>query len=316
MYAKELPWIKVLLETKAKPKALDQYYGELTSLGNRLYDILDQGKQWSKEISSTLKHGGAAIFPHTYFSKCGEQMGAVIHGILDSCAEEVLLLGTAHAFPRLFDARIKEFNGDDLSLEDSWGVLDPLTEKGKFFLENEFSLNLFKALWKIEIERRGIKAPRLIERYPNMVNRSPESLPGMQELKKIAKNAVIVGTEDYCHHGVAYAVPKDDAVSMGEAALSFAQQQIEKGYSHLEQNNYSLFYQNGMHLHALGDPTDVTATLHYLVGGSAKPKILDLKLVDVSPLFVGDPSPSWVAATLAIIDKSKTIEDEVALIRD
>lgn len=35
----------------------------------------------------------------------------------------------------------------------------------------------------------------------------------------------------------------------------------------------------------------------------AKPKILNLKLVDVSTLFENDPSPSWVAATLAKITK-------------
>lgn len=303
MHATEFPWIKILSTTKAKPKALDQYYGELTALGSELYDILDQGKKWSGELVSAFKTGGSAIFPHTYFSKCGEQMGAVIHAILDSGADQVLLLGTAHPFPRLFDARIKEFNKEDLSHEPSWGVLDPESEKGKLLLEHEFSLNLFKSLWRIEVERRGIKAPQLIERYPNLVNGHPASLPGMQELADIAKDAVIVGTEDYCHHGVAYAVPQEATLSMNDQALSFAKKQIEDGYRLLEQNNYADFYKHGMHLQALGDPTDVTTTLHYLVGSCAKPKILDLKLVDVSPLFEGDPSPSWVAATLAKITK-------------
>jgi hypothetical protein len=301
MHATELPWIKILLKTKVKPKALDQYYGEITSLGNQLYEILDRGKKWSGELVSAFNSGGAAIFPHTYFSKCGDQMGAVIHAILDSGADQVLLLGTAHAFPRLFDGRVKEFNKEDITNESSWGILDPATEKGKHLLEHEFSLNLFKSLWRIEVERRGIKGPQLIERYPNLVNRHPEALPGMQELKEIAKNAVIVGTEDYCHHGIAYAVPKESALPMSEKALSFARKQIEEGYSFLEKDNYAGFYMHGMHLQALGDPTDVTATLHYLVGSHAKPKILDLKLVDVAPLFEGDPSPSWVAATLAKI---------------
>ena len=169
--------------TKPKLNALDQYYHELTSLGNQLYEILDQGKQWSEELASTLKNGGGAIFPHTYFSKCGEQIGAVIHAILDSGADQVLMLGTVHPFPGLFEARIKEFNGEDISQEPSWGVLNPESINGKALLKNEFSLNLFKALWKIEVERRGKKAPRLIERYPSLVNRNPESLPGMKELK-------------------------------------------------------------------------------------------------------------------------------------
>lgn len=301
MQATEYPFIKVLSMTKPKPNGLDQYYGELASLGNQVYEILDKGKEWSGELSSALMNGGGAIFPHTYFSKCGEQMGTVIHAILDSGADQVIMLGTVHPFPGLFEARVKEFNGEDISQEPSWGVLDPESEKGKYLLKNEFSLNLFKSLWKIEIERRGKNVPRLIERYPSLVNRHPEILPGMQELKELAKNAVIIGTEDYCHHGVAYAVPKDLAIPMNEQALSFAQKQIEKGFSLLQKNKYAEFYDHGMHLNAIGDPSDVSVTIHYLVGTHAKPKILNLKLVDVSSLFENDPSPSWVAATLVKI---------------
>lgn len=303
MQATKYPFIKVLEKTKIKPNGLDQYYGELNTLGDHLYEILDQGKRWSKDLTSVLESGGGAIFPHTYFSKCGEQMGAVIHAILDSGADQVLMLGTVHPFAELFEARVKEFNGEDISQEPSWEVLDPETAKGKELLKNEFSLNLFKSLLKIEVKRRGIKAPHLIERYPSLVNRHPETLPGMQELKKLARSAVIVGTEDYCHHGVAYAVPESSAMRMNEQALLFAKQQIEKGFSILQQNKYAEFYDHGMCLNAIGDPSDVTATIHYLVGSRAQAKILDLKLVDVSPLFENDPSPSWVAATLAKISK-------------
>jgi hypothetical protein len=56
-----------------------------------------------------------------------------------------------------------------------------------------------------------------------------------------------------------------------------------------------------MNPNAIGDPSDVTVVMHYLIGDKASPKILDLKLVDVSPLFEDNPAPSWVAATLAII---------------
>ena len=179
------------------------------------------------------------------------------------------------------------------------GVLDPESANGKILLKNEFSLILFKSLWKIEIKRRGKKAPRLIERYPCLVNRHPETLPGMQELKELARNAVIIGTEDYCHHGVAYGIAKNSAIHMGEQALSFARQKIENGFSLLQQNKYDEFYEHGMQLNAIGDPSDVSVTIHYLIGSQAQPKILNLKLVDVSHLFENDPSPSWVAATLA-----------------
>lgn len=303
MHAIEYPFVKIFSVTKPKPNGLDQYYGELTLLGDQLYEILDQGKQWSKEIALALSNGGGAIFPHTFFSKCGEQIGAVIHAILDSGADQVITLGTVHPFPQFLQARIKEFNSEDISQEPSWGILSPESINVKDLLKDEFSLNLFKSLLKIEVERRGKKAPRLIERYPSLVNRHPETLPGIQELKELAKNAVIVGTEDYCHHGIAYALPKSATIPMGEKALSFAKNQIEQGFSFLQQNKYAEFYKHGMHLNAIGDPSDVTATMHYLVGSHAKPKILNLKLVDVSNLFENDPSPSWVAATLAKITK-------------
>lgn len=303
MQATEHPYIKIFSVTKGKPNAFDQYYHELTSLGDQLYEILDQGKNWSQELVLALNNGGGAIFPHTFFSKCGEQIGAVIHAILDSGADQVILLGTTHPFPHLLPARIKEFNGEDISQEPSWGALDPESAKAKTILKDEFSLNLFKSLLKIEVERRGIKAPHLIERYPSLVNRHPETLPAIQELKKLSKNAIIIGTEDYCHHGIAYALPRSSTIPMGKQALSFARSQIEEGFSLLQQNNYAQFYKHGMHLNAIGDPSDVTTTIHYLVGGHAKPKILDLKLVDVSHLFENDPSPSWVAATLVKITK-------------
>lgn len=214
------------------------------------------------------------------------------------------MLGTVHPFPQFLQARIKEFNGEDISQEPSFGVLNPESINAKGLLKDEFSLNLFKSLLKIEIERRGKKAPRLIERYPSLVNKHPETLPGLQELKELAKNAVIVGTEDYCHHGIAYALPNNSTIPMRKEALTFAKNQIEQGFSFLQQNDDAEFYKHGMHLNAIGDPSDVTATMHYLVGSHAKPKILNLKLVDVSNLFENDPSPSWVAATLAKITKA------------
>lgn len=306
MPATEYPFVKIFSQTKPKPNAFDEYYGELTFLGDRLYEILDQGKQWSREIALVLNSGGGAIFPHTFFSKCGEQVGAVIHAILDSGVDQVIMLGTVHPFPHLLQARIKEFNREDISGEPSFGVLNPESAYVKQLLKDEFSLNLFKSLLHIEVERRGKKAPRLIERYPSLVNRRPEVLPGMQELKELAKNAFIIGTEDYCHHGAAYAVPRGSTIPMGEEAYSFAKKHIEQGFSYLQQNDYAEFYKHGMHLNAIGDPSDVTATVHYLVGGYAKPEILNMKIVDVSHLFENDPSPSWVAATLVKITKGKS----------
>ena len=296
---KAYPFLKA---SKPKANALKQYYSELTDLREAgLHRILDQGHQWAKEIAQNLDSGGGALFPHTYVSKCGYQIAAVIHGILDSGADQVILLGTTHGFPgELLEARIRELNEGDIEHEASWGVLDPASAKG-YLLEKEFSLDLFKALWKIEVERRGIIPPTLFERYPCLTNREPEKLPGINELKELAKNSVLVGTDDYCHHGIAYGVVKEAALSTDEQGLGFARQQIESGFSHLRNNDYRGYFEHWMNPEAIGDPCDVTMVMHYLIGQKASPKILDLKLVDVAPLFEEDPTPSWVAATLAIM---------------
>jgi hypothetical protein len=88
---------------------------------------------------------------------------------------------------------------------------------------------------------------------------------------------------------------------MDEQGLMFARQQIESGFSLLKKNDYRGYFDHWMNPTAIGDPCDVTMVMRYLVGQKASPKILNLKLVDVAPLFENDPTPSWVAATLAIM---------------
>lgn len=286
MYSAQKITYPFLKASKAKANALDQYYRELSSLGSTgLHKILDQGREYAQEVSQNLARGGGAIFPHTFVSTCGYQIAAVIHGILDSKADRVILLGTAHGFPGvLLEARIKEINNEDISHENSWGVLNPKSEKG-YLLKKEFSLHLFAALWKLEIDRRRITAPEIFERYPCLTNRQPEKLPGMEELKELSKNAVIVGTDDYCHHGIAYGVKQNEALPLNEKGLLFARTQIESGYSCLNGGNYQAYFDHWMNPKAIGDPCDVTMVMHYLIGQDASPKILDLKLVDVSSLL-------------------------------
>ena len=61
-------------------------------------------------------------------------MGAVIHAILDS-VYQVIMLGTVHPFAQFLQARIKEFNGENISQEPSWGVLNPESANVKNLLK-------------------------------------------------------------------------------------------------------------------------------------------------------------------------------------
>lgn len=49
-----------------------------------------------------------------------------------------------------------------------------------------------------------MQLPKVIIRYPNLVYGHPESLSGIEELKLLAKESIVVATSDLCHHGTAY----------------------------------------------------------------------------------------------------------------
>lgn len=283
---------------KRKPNGLDQYYNEPKTLGiEGMNAILDKGKKWGKELADTVNAGGAVVFPHTFLSQCGYQIAAAVHAILDSGADQALVLGVLHPMTEsLLQARSKELNEEDISREPSRGVFGPDADPNNC-LSKEFSLDLFKILFDFEVKRRGIRPPRLIERYPSLVNRDPASLPGIKELQQIAKDAVIVATDDMCHHGVGYGVAPENAYQMDEKGYQFAKKSIEEGYALLKRDDYRGYFAHWMNPMAIGDPTDTTTVLKYLLGNIST-DILDLKLVDVSSLFDNDISPSWVATSL------------------
>lgn len=60
-----------------------------------------------------------------------------------------------------------------------------------------------------------------------------------------------------------------------------------------------------MFINAIGDPSDVTSVIHFLVESRAQPEILDVKLVDVSDLFENDPSLGGLLQHLQLLQKIK-----------
>ena len=169
--------------------------------------------------------------------------------------------------------------------------------------KSEFSLNFFKLLMNSEIQRRGIKGPELIERYPSLVNRRPEKLPGIEELEGLVKDCAVVISDDLCHHGIAYGVPENLAIEIGDTAYNFAKTAIDTGFQYLKKGDYARYYDHWMHPEAIGDPTDCAIVQRFLLG-NATYNVLDLKIVDVSRLFEANPTPSWVAAALVEITRA------------
>jgi hypothetical protein len=274
--------------------ALEEYAEErktLTPEGKEA--ILLAGKRW--DLSKTLKSHGSALFPHTYLRVCGHQIAACVHGCLDSGTDRVLLLGVLHPLSvRLFRSRCKEIDHKDISKEKCWGILGPGIY-GDDSWRNEFSLANFLFLWSHEVQRRGIRSPELFIRYPCLANRHPEKLPGIDELKSIAKDSVVIGTSDLCHHGVAYGAPCSKALEMSQDAYLFARYSVMKSIELLKTSDYDTYYSTC--LETRSDSLDVGTILRYLLG-PLDGHILDLQLADTASLYFGRPRPSWVAASL------------------
>lgn len=277
-----------------KKGALDSYRKERNALTKKeIEEILEQGRKW--DLSTTLSNGGALFFPHTYIRQCGHQIAAAVHACLDSGADRIIVLGVIHALSERIDkARKKERERQDISGEPLWGCFGPGLACDPVWQE-EFSLDNFLFLWDHEVKRRLVKPPELIIRYPSLANREPEKLPGIEELKAFSRNSVIIATADLLHHGAAYGHAQERIIPIGEKAYRFAEDQIIKGLALLQEQNYGAYFDHCMD--TLSDSHTVGTVLSHLLG-RVHGKILDLKLIDVADLFEGNPTPSWVAASL------------------
>lgn len=261
--------------------------------------VLLAGRAW--DLSKTLISGGIAVFPHTYLSACGPYIAACVHAALDSGADHVLALGVLHSFSEvLLSARANELAGADLSGNPLRGIHGPRMRRGDYW-KAEYSLSSFLFLWKEEVKRRGIKAPKLSMRFPFLANKNPQSLPGMCELEAIAKDACIVATSDFCHHGVAYGCTKEQALT-GEGAQNHALECIQEHLHILKSGDLAKFHKHCKSIRS--DSYDVGPTMQHL-RGPLSPKVLDITLVDTSALYQGAPKPSWVAASLVQLDKGR-----------
>lgn len=247
-----------------------------------------------------MQQPSGLIFPHTFLTHCGEQIAACVHACLDGPKNQILALGVFHPMTEnLVNARSKELNREDIRSESSRGVLGP----DSHFVKHEFSLMWFKFLMKEECKRRRIETPPVIERYPSLFNRDPSSLPGIEDLQKLAEESFIVASDDLIHHGVAYGVEAENLFEMDKQGLNFAKNEIENRLTLLCKGAYEDYYMSCMNPNAIGDPPDATCVLRHLLG-PIKSKIIDLKLVDVSSLFQNNPKPSWVATTVVEFKKT------------
>lgn len=286
-----------------KENAMQEYSTERESLTkDQIYSILDSGFELASktDMVKSLSEGGSALFPHTYISKCGDQIAAVVHASLAACQKtgknQILLIGVLHSLTEtLTEARKRERSGVDIMTDPCRGVFGPDLPHAELLCK-EFSLDHFIFLLEHAAKRMNMTAPKVIIRYPNLIRGQPELIPGIEDLKILANQSIVVATSDLCHHGTAYGLNPDQVYPISQQGYDFAFRTIEQNLRLLSDNNLLLYRQYS--IETLSDSVEVGQLLNYLLG-PLEGVIRDLRLIDVSDLFEGNPQPSWVAATLA-----------------
>jgi hypothetical protein len=274
-----------------------QYAAEHEALGREgTLRLLEVARQW--DLSSTLNAGGVLVFPHAGVADCGQQIAAVVHACLDSGAGRVLLVSVLHALSdELQEARVRVAEGADPTREPLRGIQGPGLP-GRQDWRQDHVLISFRHFWQAETERRGIRGPEVIERYPYLAGGQPHTLPGIEELDRIARDAAVISTADAFHHGIGYGDAPEDSLYPEEGGLALARTRIEEGIELLERGDYWGYNQHCVS--AKSDARDAGQVFRYLCG-PLQGRILDLTYSDASDLY-GAPPPTWVAAALVVWD--------------
>jgi hypothetical protein len=276
-----------------------QYAAEHEALGREgTLRLLEVARQW--DLSSTLNAGGVLVFPHAGVADCGQQIAAVVHACLDSGAGRVLLVSVLHALSdELQEARVRVAEGADPTREPLRGIQGPGLP-GRQDWRQDHVLISFRHFWQAETERRGIRGPEVIERYPYLAGGQPHTLPGIEELDRIARDAAVISTADAFHHGIGYGDAPEDSLYPEEGGLALARTRIEEGIELLERGDYWGYNQHCVS--AKSDARDAGQVFRYLCG-PLQGRILDLTYSDASDLY-GAPPPTWVAAALVVWERA------------
>jgi hypothetical protein len=269
------------------------YRAEHAALGERgTLERLELARQW--DLAPTLRAGGVLVFPHAGVADCGHQVAAVVHACLDSGADRVIVISVLHAFTdAMEEARIRVAAGEDPAQWPFWGIQGPGIP-GREEWRGDHALISFRHFWQAETQRRGIRGPEVVERYPYLAGGQPERLPGIEELADLAEDAVVVSTADAFHHGLGYGDPPERARHPHDGGLDLARRTIEEGMAILGRGDYPGYNQHCVR--AKSDARDAGQVFRYL-RGAMRGRILDLTFSDASELYHQLP-PTWVAAAL------------------
>lgn len=245
--------------------------------------------------------GGALIFPHTRLDASGELAAAAALAVLRSGCDVALAIGVLHG-ARETDAALvgRARAGEPEAVRALRRVHGPGTPGDGGHWQEEFSLDGFCAMLASAARRDGIRAPRVVCRYPFLVGDGPADLPGIEELEAlIAGGAALVATADLIHHGVGYGTPLENCLPTEDPrAQRFAEETARANLGWLAARDYGQFLRHGAEIRSDFRDGGPVAT-HLLSDTSTLQGILHtLALVDYADTLQA-PAPTWVAGALA-----------------
>jgi hypothetical protein len=192
------------------------------------------------------------------------------------------------------DARSRLAEGEDLSGHPLRGIQGPDIPGDRQEWRLDHALMSWRFLWEAECKRRGDAGPQVLERYPFLAGARPESLPGFDDLARLAENAVVVSTADPFHHGIGYGDEPHVAQAPGTGGLDLARTATEESIRLLSAGDYLAYV--GHCVRTRNDARDAGPVFHYL-RQPLQGRILDLVASDMTELYE-TPPPTWVAGAL------------------
>lgn len=269
----------------------DFYAKERAGLGERgLERALDEAPE--VEIPAH----GALVFPHARLAASGRLTGAVARAIVRSGAERVLALGVLHGARREDEAIVARARGGDRdALASMRRVHGPGVAGDEARWSEEFSLDGLRAMVDVAARREGRRAPEIVERYPFLVGDDPTTLPGLEELARLAEQMPLVATTDPIHHGVGYGTRDALRDAHDPEAHAWARRVIEAQLRALAAGRWKRFA--SLCAAVRSDFRDDGPALATLLGARMRSELVALDLVDYADVLSAAP-PTWVAAPL------------------
>lgn len=249
-------------------------------------------RQW--DLAPVLQRGGIAVFPHITVQDCGHHVLAAIHAVLSVQASRVLVISVLHAWTPEMDAtRNALAAGEDFTGHPLRGIQGP-----QFGTRTEWrmdhALMSWRYFWRLETQGWRGALPQIIECYPFLAGSDPTTMPGYDEVARLAEDAVIVTTADPFHHGIGYGNPPAQALAAHAGGLELAHASILKANELLAAGDYQAYLRHCVE--ARNDARDAGPLFHTL-RRPAQATIHEVVASDMTELYASPP-PTWVAGAL------------------